>query len=155
MDVEMTIAHRRAADVVAAFLGTPPVSVRAHLTWGPTLVVEVVVDDELTVFIKAGSNQNVHTEAAVIGRARRAGLPAPEVIGIGTDSALPGQRWVITRAATGVSLEQIGLQAPTTIRTLTDLVPCQATFARLMVSALVMISRSRGWVAACRLRQPM
>ncbi len=34
-------------------------------------------------------------------------------------------------------------------------VPRQATFARLMVAALVTISRSRGWVAACRFRQPM
>jgi len=36
-----------------------------------------------------------------------------------------------------------------------ELVPRQATFALLMVSALVMTSRSRGWVAACRFRQAM
>jgi len=36
-----------------------------------------------------------------------------------------------------------------------ELVPHQATFALLMVSALVTIFRSRGWVAACRFRQPM
>ena len=35
------------------------------------------------------------------------------------------------------------------------LVPRQATFALLMVSALMMTSRSRGWVAACRFRQAM
>jgi aminoglycoside phosphotransferase (APT) family kinase protein len=121
MDVEMTTAHECAAEVVAGFLGTTPRSARAHLTWGPTVVVEVVMDDELRVFVKAGSNQNVHTEAEVIGHARRAGLPAPEVLGIGKDTRLPGGRWIITRAATGVNLEHIGLQAPTTIRTLTDL----------------------------------
>lgn len=120
MDVEMTFAHRGAVDVVASFFGTAPISARAHLTWGPTVVVEVAVDDELRVFVKAGSNQNVHTEAEVIGHARRAGVPAPEVIGIGTQAGLPGQRWMITRAATGVDLEQIGLQAPTAIRTLTE-----------------------------------
>lgn len=131
MNVEMTFAHRSAADVVAAFLGTTPISARTHLTRGPTVVVEVVVDDELTVFVKAGSNQNVHTEADVIGHARRAGLPAPEVIGIGTDARLPGGRWMITRAATGVNLEHIGFQAPTTIRTLTDIADLYACLHRV------------------------
>ena len=36
-----------------------------------------------------------------------------------------------------------------------QLVPRQATFALLIVSALVTTSRSRGWVAACRFRQAM
>jgi len=121
MDVEMTPAHRRAADVVADFLGTTPISARAHLTWGPTVVVEVIVDDALRVFVKAGSNQNVHTEAEVIRHARRAGVSAPEVLGVGTDAGLPGTRWMITRAAAGVNLEHVGLQALTTVRTLTDL----------------------------------
>jgi len=39
--------------------------------------------------------------------------------------------------------------------TLRELVPLQATFALLMVSALVTTPRSRGWVAACRFRQAM
>jgi aminoglycoside phosphotransferase (APT) family kinase protein len=128
MDVEMTPAHRSAADVVAAFLGATPDGVRAQLTWGPTVVVEVVVGDELRVFVKAGLNQNVHTEAHAIGHARRAGLPAPDVLGVGIDARLPGRKWMITRAATGVSLEHVGLRAPTSIRTLTDLADL---FARL------------------------
>jgi len=40
-------------------------------------------------------------------------------------------------------------------RRLVELVPHQATLALLMVSALATMSRSRGWVAACRFRQPM
>jgi hypothetical protein len=36
-----------------------------------------------------------------------------------------------------------------------ELVPHQATFALLILSALVMTSRSFGWVAACRFRQAM
>jgi len=40
-------------------------------------------------------------------------------------------------------------------RTLDQLVPHQATFALLMVSALATTSRSFGWLAACRFRQAM
>ena len=127
----MTPAHRSAAGVVAAFLGTTPISARAHFTWGPTMVVEVVDEDELKVFVKASSNQNVHTEAAVIGHARRAGVPAPEVLGVGTDAGLPGDRWMITRAANGTSLERIGLKAATTIRTLTDVADLYACLHRV------------------------
>jgi aminoglycoside phosphotransferase (APT) family kinase protein len=131
VDVEMAAAHRRAVDVVAAWFGTTPRRARAHLTWGPTVVVEVVVDDALTVFAKASSEQNVHTEAEAITHVRRAGLPAPEVLGIGTDAELPGERWMITRAAVGVSLDQIGFQAATTQRTLTELADLYASLHRV------------------------
>jgi len=45
--------------------------------------------------------------------------------------------------------------APTERLATVELVPHQATLALLMVSALATMSRSRGWVAACRFRQPM
>ncbi|MET9020024.1 phosphotransferase [Actinopolymorpha sp. NPDC004070] len=117
----MSPEHHRAAEVVAEFLGTKPTSTRALLTWGPTVVVEARVDDGLTVFVKAGANQNVHTEAAVMERVRAAGVPAVDVLGVGNDDRLPGGRWMITRAATGQTLQDVGRTAPTITRTLDEL----------------------------------
>ncbi|WP_405062601.1 aminoglycoside phosphotransferase family protein [Kribbella sp. NBC_01505] len=84
-------------------------------------MVEVVFRDGLTVFVKAGANQNVHTEAAVIERARAGGVPVVEVLATGTDEDLPGGRWMISRAARGRTLEDVGLAAPTVKRSLADL----------------------------------
>lgn len=117
----MSPEHHRAVEVVAEFLGTKPSSARALLTWGPTVVVEATVDDSLTVFVKAGANQNVHTEAAVMERVRATGVPTVDVLGVGKDERLPGGRWMITRAATGQALENVGRTAPTIGRTLDEL----------------------------------
>ena len=117
----MSPAHHHAVAVVADALGARPVSARARWTWGPTLVVEAAMDDELTVFVKAGANQNVHTEAVVMEHARAAGVPAVEVLGVGTDDQLPGGRWMITRAATGRTLQDVGRTAPTIGTTLDEL----------------------------------
>lgn len=111
----------RAAEVVAEFLGVKAASARALWTWGPTVVVEARIDDSLTVFLKAGADQNVHTEAAVMEYVQAAGVPTVDVLGVGTDDQLPGGRWMITRAATGQTLQDIGRTAPTITRTLDDL----------------------------------
>ncbi|MFD2082777.1 Predicted kinase, aminoglycoside phosphotransferase (APT) family [Actinopolymorpha cephalotaxi] len=117
----MTPEHHRAVEVVTEFLGTKPTSTRALLTFGPTVVVEARVDDGLTVFVKAGANQNVHTEAAVMERVRAAGVPAVDVWGVGNDDLLPGGRWMITRAAAGRTLQDVGRTAPTIGRSLDEL----------------------------------
>ncbi|MGW0228017.1 phosphotransferase family protein [Actinopolymorpha singaporensis] len=117
----MSPEHHRAAEVVAEFLGTKPTSIQALLTWGPTVVVEATVDDSLTVFVKAGANQNVHTEAAVMERVRAAGVPTVDILGVGNDERLPGGRWMITRAATGQTLQDVGRTASTISRTLDEL----------------------------------
>ncbi|WP_238342356.1 phosphotransferase family protein [Actinopolymorpha rutila] len=117
----MSPEHHRAAEVVAEFLGTKPSSTRALLTWGPTVVVEANVDDNLTVFVKAGANQNVHTEAAVMERVRAAGVPTVDILGVGNDERIPGGRWMITRAAAGKTLQEVGRTAPTVTRTLDEL----------------------------------
>lgn len=127
----MSPAHHHAASVVAEFFGTRPISVQAQLTWGPTVVVEAAIDAELTVFVKAGADQNVHTEAAVIDHARGAGVPTVEVLGIGTDDRLPGGRWMITRAAPGRNLLDVGLRAATTARTMDDLAEYYTRFHRV------------------------
>ena len=88
---------------------------------GTTVVVEAHVDDDLTVFIKAGANQNVHTEAAVMERVRAAGIPAVDVLGVGHDERLPGGHWMITRAAVGRFLQDVGRTAPTIGRSLDEL----------------------------------
>ncbi len=119
--MELSLEGKRAVEVVATFLGTRPASSRALRTWGPTVVVEVKIDDGLTVFVKAGAAQNVHLEAAVMERARAAGVPTVDVLGTGTDDRLPGGRWMITRAAAGQTLQDVGRTAPTIARTLDDL----------------------------------
>lgn len=117
----MSPAHHRAAAVVADVLGSKPVSVRARLTWGPTVVVEATTADDLTVFLKAGADQNVHTEAVVMEHARAAGVPVADVLGVGHDDQLPGGRWLLTRAAPGRTLQDVGRTAPTIGRTLDEL----------------------------------
>jgi aminoglycoside phosphotransferase (APT) family kinase protein len=120
----MSPAHHRAATVAADFFGTAPVLVRAEWTWNQTVVVKVVFDADLTVFVKAAATDNVHTEAAVMDLVRRAGVPTVEVLGVGVDSQLPGGRWMITGAALGRKLQDVGLRTPTIARTLADLAEC-------------------------------
>ena len=127
----MSPVHHRAASVAADFLGAAPISVRAAATWNPTVVVEAVLDDGLTVFVKAGATENVHTEAAVLDLVRRAGVPTVEVLGVGVDSQLPGGRWMITGAAPGCKLEDVGLRTPTIARTLADLAECYTRLHRV------------------------
>ncbi len=129
----MSPAHHRAASVVADFLGATPVSVRAAVTWNPTVVVEAVFDAGVTVFVKASATENVHTEAAVMDLVRRAGVPTVDVLGVGIDSQLPGGRWMITGAAPGRKLNQVGLQTPTTARTLADLAESYTRLHRVQV----------------------
>lgn len=120
--VELTPTHAHAARVAAAFVGAEPVTVQASLTFGPTVVVGLEFADGLRAYVKAGAEQDVHREAAVIARVRAAGLPAPEVLGFGFDAGLPGGRWLLTRAAAGVRLHDLGLESATIGRTLDDLV---------------------------------
>ncbi|MGW5360914.1 phosphotransferase family protein [Actinopolymorpha pittospori] len=117
----MSPAHHRAAALVADVLGTKPAFTRAPWTWGPTVVVEATIDDDLTVFIKAGANQNVHAEATVMEHVRAAGIPTVEVLACGADEQLPGGRWMMTRAAPGQPLQDVGRTAATIGRTLDDL----------------------------------
>jgi aminoglycoside phosphotransferase (APT) family kinase protein len=119
--VELTPAQQRAVEVAAAYVGAEPVSVRAEWTWGPTVVVALTFADGLRAYVKAGAEQDVHREAAVIARARAAGVPVPEVLGTGTDLGLPGGRWLLTRAVPGRKLSDQGLESPTTSRTLDEL----------------------------------
>ena len=114
--MEMSSAHHRAARVAADFVGAAPVSVRAAVTWNPTIVVEAVFDAGRTVFVKAGATENVHSEAAVTDLARCAGVPTVELLGVGVDGQLPGGRWMITDAAPGCKLEHVGLQTPAIAR---------------------------------------
>lgn len=120
----MSPAHHRAAALVAEAVGSRPAFTRAPWTWGPTVVVEATIDDDLTVFVKASANQNVHTEATVMAQVRAAGVPTVEVLACGTDEQLPGGRWMMTRAATGQTLQDVGRTAPTIGRTLDDLAEC-------------------------------
>lgn len=122
--MEKSPSHHHAAANVEDVVGTRPAATKAVLTWGPTVVVEATVDDDLTVFIKASADQNVHTEATVMGRARAAGVPTVEVLGLGTDDHLPGGRWMLTRAAAGRTLQDVGRTAPTIAKTLDDLAEC-------------------------------
>ncbi|TDC14290.1 aminoglycoside phosphotransferase family protein, partial [Kribbella albertanoniae] len=119
--VDLSPAHHRAVAVAAQALGREFVALEPQRTWGPTVVVKLITRDGLTAFIKAGANQNVHTEAAVIHRAQTAGVRVVDVLATGTDDQLPGGRWMITRAADGQTLEDSGLAAPTIPRTLADL----------------------------------
>lgn len=116
---------------MSEFFGRRPQQVRAAQTWGPTIVLEMLLEPELCVFIKAGANQNVHTEAALVDRARSAGVPTVDVLGVGTDDELPGGRWMITRAAAGRRLIDVGLQTPTTPRTMDDVAECYSRLHRV------------------------
>lgn len=127
----MSPSHHRAVEVAAEFLRLYPMRIQAQWTWGPTVVVEATFSSDLTVFVKAGADQNVHTEAAVIDRVRRSGVPAVEVLGVGTDGQLPGGRWMIMRAAPGRTLQEVGRQAPTIGRTLDDLAECYTRLHRV------------------------
>lgn len=100
-------------------------------TWGPTIVVRVGLDDGPSAYLKASTAQDVHTEAAVIRRVRAAGVPAPEVVGIGLDEELPGKRWMITQAAPGETLQDVGQAAATIGRTLDDLAQCYTLLHRI------------------------
>lgn len=129
--VELTPTHAHAVRVAAAFVGASPVGVHAPLTFGPTVVVGLEFADGLLAYVKAGAEQDVHREAAVIARARAAGVPAPEVLGFGFDADLPGGRWLLTCAASGVRLNALGLESATIDRTLDDLVDFYARLHRV------------------------
>lgn len=116
--------------MVADALGCPVREADALWTWGPTIVVRVRLDGGQTAFLKASTAQDVHTEAAVIERARAAGVPVPEVLGTGVDEELPGSRWMITQAAPGATLQEVGRTAPTVARTLDDLARCYTRLHR-------------------------
>jgi aminoglycoside phosphotransferase (APT) family kinase protein len=119
--MEMTPAHHRAAALACRVVGSPAESTRAEWTWRDSIVVEVTSADGSSVFVKADGAEDVHVEAAVIERARSAGVPTVEVLDTGTDDQLPGGRWMITRAAPGRTLQDVGRAAPTIGRTLDDL----------------------------------
>ncbi|SDS10669.1 phosphotransferase family protein [Microlunatus soli] len=69
-----------------------------HETWGSSIVVEI---GEL--LIKASGDRSTTAEALVAGRARAAGVPAPDVIDSGVDARLPGGRWMIMKRMPGTS----------------------------------------------------
>jgi aminoglycoside phosphotransferase (APT) family kinase protein len=129
--VDFTPAHRRAVAVAADGLERPVREAAALWTWGPTIVVRVRFDDGQTAYLKASTAQDVHTEAAVIERVRAAGVPVSEVLRVGVDEELPGRRWMITQAAAGETLQDVGRTAPTVARTLDDLAQCYTRLHRI------------------------
>ena len=62
---------------------------------------------------------------------RAAGVPTVEVLGTGTDDRLPGGRWMITRAASGQTLQDVGRTVPTVDRTLDDLAEAYTRLHRI------------------------
>lgn len=128
--MDFSSSHRGAVSVVTEFFGQPPRRVTAAQTWGPTIVLEAQVEPELTVFVKAGANQNAHTEAAIIDLAASAGVPTVEVLGVGLDDRLPGGRWMITRAAPGCKLVDLGLETTMTAKSMDDVAECYSRLHR-------------------------
>jgi aminoglycoside phosphotransferase (APT) family kinase protein len=120
-EMKMTPAHHRAATLASRVVGSTAVSYRAEWTWRDSIVVEVGFGDGSSVFVKADGAEDVQIEAGVIERARSADVPTVEVLDTGTDDQLPGGRWMITRAASGRTLQDVGRAAPTIGRTLDDL----------------------------------
>jgi hypothetical protein len=98
----------------------------------------------------------VLTRAGVGGLAKTIAVQSIPAYPRGSVTVVP-IRWMATGLLSGAfpvldaNLEMTATDGQTKL----ELVPHQATFARLMVSALAMTSRSRGWVAACRFRQAM
>lgn len=122
--MKLSPAEHRAVAILSDHLGRTPATVRAEWTWGTTIVLRVSCADGGTFFVKASGQQDVHTEAKVITRVRQAGVPVVEVVDTGVDDRLPGGRWMITRAADGETLQDVGRDAPTIGRTLEELADC-------------------------------
>jgi aminoglycoside phosphotransferase (APT) family kinase protein len=88
-------------------------AVTVHETWGASIVVET---DNL--LLKSNGDRSTVAEELVLRRVREAGVPAPEVIDRGTDSRLPGGRWIVMRRMPGAGFaprEATEVQVATTI----------------------------------------
>lgn len=85
-----------AAEILRERYGaTGPVTV--HETWGASIVVAA---DNL--LLKANRDCSTVAETLVARRVRAAGVPAPEIVGHGTDVRLPGGRWIVMLRMPGV-----------------------------------------------------
>lgn len=122
--MELSLAHHHAVAILSEHLHRSPSTARAEWTWGTTIVLRVTCTDGATYFFKASGQQDVHTEARVVGRARQAGVPVVGVVATGVDDQLPGGRWMITQVADGESLQDVGRDARTIGRSLEDLADC-------------------------------
>lgn len=106
-------AHQQiAAEILRDRYGaTGPVTVAE--TWGASVVIEM---DGL--FLKANGDHSTTAETLVAQRVRAAGVPAPEIIGSGTDDRLPGGTWIVMRRMPGSGFAPRGAhkeQIPTTV----------------------------------------
>ena len=79
-----------------------------YQTWGRTVVVGGIVgDDRRSVVLKATAERDVLVEAATLRLVRGAGVPAPQLLEVGEDLALPGGRWIVMERAGGSRLADV------------------------------------------------
>ena len=77
-------------------------------TWGRTIVVAGLVGaGRRPVVLKATAERDVLAEAATLRLVREAGVPAPRLLAVGEERALPGGRWIVMERAGGMRLAQI------------------------------------------------
>lgn len=112
----VTVVHREFGE---------PIAVRFPEVWGPRVVVEATLEDG-SVVVKATGDADVSAEARVLTLASDAGVPTPRLLASGTDSALPGGRWIAMSKAPGIQWPID--DAVHTARTVRDIATC---FARL------------------------
>lgn len=94
----MTAEQAAAADILASRFGAT--QMRAHETWWSNVVVSGTTPHG-RVFCKASAEHSVLAEATVAMRLRTAGVPAPEVLEVGSDDRLPGGRWLAMAGVLG------------------------------------------------------
>lgn len=90
-------------DLVAAVMGERPADAVSMETYGSTLTYRVSLPQD-TVYLKASAGVDVGVEAWVCTTARRAGVPAPEVIAVAESAPVPGGKALLTRALPGRAL---------------------------------------------------
>jgi aminoglycoside phosphotransferase (APT) family kinase protein len=85
--------------------------IEPYQTWGRTVVVAGSVgDDRRSVVLKATAERDVLAEAATLRLVREAGVPAPQVLEAGEETALPGGRWIVMERADGLRLAHVAEQ---------------------------------------------
>jgi aminoglycoside phosphotransferase (APT) family kinase protein len=88
------------ADIIRDTLGEPK-TIRFIEVWGPRMVAEVTMPEEM-VFIKAAADGDIGAEVAALGLAKEADVPVPRVLATGVDPRVPGGRWFAMTKAQGV-----------------------------------------------------
>jgi aminoglycoside phosphotransferase (APT) family kinase protein len=85
--------------------------IEPYQTWGRTVVVGGFVgDDRRSVVLKATAERDVLVEAAALRLVRAAGVPAPHLLEVGEERALPGGRWIVMERAAGLRLADVAEQ---------------------------------------------